>query len=227
VITPLKRLSICVSIASLAYGVGQVNVPAVARSEPGPQQGKVGAAQKRPAADQPVAATAHAIEDVFVPSGMMGDAERPGPLTLDAASRERPHSGPTCYKLVYRPAGKGWAAVAWQYPENNWGDLQGKDLAGLGITALSLWARGVPDGEGRYPTVQFKAGGNTSSARRHKASFAVEGEFVTLTGEWTEFTLNLRGKDLSNILSAFTVVIRAQDHGAGGATFFLDAIAYR
>jgi hypothetical protein len=158
---------------------------------------------------------------------MTGDAERPGPLTLEPASRERPHSGPSCYKLVYRPAGKRWAAVAWQFPENNWGDQKGKDLGGLGFTTLSVWGRGMPDREGRYPTIQFKAGDNTAPAKRYHASFAVEGEFMTLTGEWTEFTLDLRGRDLSNVVSAFTVVIRAQDHGQGGATFFLDTITYR
>lgn len=176
------------------------------------------------------------IEDAgFVPSGWMGEgavanvptAQRP--LQVDPRSQATPHTPPYCQKWSYRPdpRGEGWAAVAWQYGEQNWGDKPGKNWSKNRFTQVSVWARGVPDRRGALPRVQFKAGGGSDPTKKHQASFEVEGDFVTLTEQWKQYTLDLRGKNLSQVIAAFVLVIRAQDLGPEGATLFLDDIEYR
>jgi hypothetical protein len=176
------------------------------------------------------------IEDGgFVPSGWMGDgaakvkAGEKGPLQVDSRSTVIPHSAPYCQQWIYRPrkGGDGWAAVAWQYPENNWGDKPGRDWSKRGFTQVSVWARGVPDSHGNLPKVQFKAGGGSDPAKKYQSSFEVDGDFITLTADWKQYTLDLRGQTLSQVVAAFVLVVRAQDAGADGATFYLDDIDYR
>lgn len=164
--------------------------------------------------------------DGFVPSGFMGDGERGNYVKLDPAHRDRPHSPPAAYRLVYRPGPVGWMAINWQYPPNNWGDLPGKNLQ-RGFRELSVWARADPDPRtGAFPMVQFKAGGGTDPAKKHQASFESIGDFVTLTADWVRYSVVL-GNDLSNVASAVTVVVRAQDVSAAGAVIFFDDFEYR
>jgi hypothetical protein len=185
--------------------------------------------QTAPATEQAVrtgaAGAPFDVTSVFVPSGFMGDGETRGAVTFEI-DRGRPHSPPTAIRIGYRPGPVGWAAVAWQFPENNWGTRPGRDLRSGNYQRVSVWARGVADRRGNFPRVQFKAGGATSPANPYKASFEVEGDFVTLTGEWKQYSLDLSGRDLSSVIAAFIVVIRGQDVD-DGATFFLDDIEYR
>jgi hypothetical protein len=165
----------------------------------------------------------------YIPSGWMGDGEK-GTLhvNVDPQSTDQPHKGKACQKWTYRPGSVGWTAVAWQFPENNWGDKEGKDFRNKGFTRLSVWARGVPDREGNYPVIQFKAGGNTDPTKRFKASFDAAGDFVTLSQNWQQYTLPIPGKaqDLSMVISAFTWVMRAREN-ANGATFYLSEIEFQ
>ncbi|MCX6621792.1 MAG: hypothetical protein NTY38_12100 [Acidobacteria bacterium] len=176
------------------------------------------------------------IEDAgFVPSGWMGDGavatvpKEKRPVQVDLRSQVKPHTPPYSEKWSYRPdpKGEGWVAVAWQYGDQNWGDKPGKDWSKNGFKQVSVWARGVPDRRGALPRVQFKAGGGSDPAKKYHASFEVEGDFVTLTEEWKQYTLDLRGKNLSQVIAAFVMVIRAQDLGPEGATLYLDDIEYR
>jgi len=167
----------------------------------------------------------------------MGDAvevdkqNRPRYMVLEDASREAPHSPPTCYKLGYKPGPVGWAAIAWQYlpgtAKLNFGEYPGLNLQGRGYRQVSVWARGLRDKNGLLPRVQFKAGGHTDPAKPYQASFEVAGDFVLLTEDWKQYTLDLRGRDLSQVIAAFVVVIRARDLGPDGATFYLDDIEYQ
>jgi hypothetical protein len=167
------------------------------------------------------------IENVgFIPSGWMGDTAG---LKVDPKSKDRPHSAPNCQQWSYSPTSDKivWAAVAWQFPEMNWGDRPGKDLSTSGFRQVSVWARGVKDSSGTLPKLQFKAGGATAPTNPYHASFEVVGDFVTLTEDWKQYTLDLRGQNLSQVVAAFVVVIRAQDVGPKGATFYLDDIEYQ
>jgi hypothetical protein len=193
---------------------------------------EVGAAPPIPVAGNPVqparASAPMKIEDQgFIPSGFMGDDAA---LTVDPKSMDHPHTPPHCQKWTYLPKGNKaptWAAVAWQYPENNWGDRPGKNLNGSGYRQVSVWARGVRDSAGVLPKVQFKAGGATAPGKPFQASFEVQGDFVQLTEEWKQYTLDVSGKNLSQVVVAFILVIRAQDVGPRGVTFYLDDIEYQ
>jgi exo-beta-1,3-glucanase (GH17 family) len=173
------------------------------------------------------------IEDVgFIPSGWMGDAEKEGVLQVDESSTPRPQSRlPHSEQWTYRPklGRNGWAAVAWQFPENNWGQKQGKDWSTLRLSRVTVWARGVRDRRGNFPKLQFKAGGNTNPDRTkypYQASFEVESDFVTLTEDWKQYSIDLTRQNLSQVVSAFTVVLSAQTFGSDGGTFYLDEIEY-
>jgi hypothetical protein len=157
----------------------------------------------------------------FVLSGWMGSVEKARPETVNANCAEDPHSMPFCTKITYKAGGVGWAAFAYQFPEQNWGDKSGRDLSGKGYKRVRVWARGATGRE----VVQWKAGGGTTFGKPHGASFEVEGDFVRLSKEWKPYTLDLKGANLSNVVSAFTIVFR-ENENPSGATVYLDDITY-
>jgi hypothetical protein len=179
-------------------------------------------AQPTPVASQP-SREPHDVEQTgFIPSGWMGDgAQGTKYVQVIHHSQDKPHSEPYAQKWTYQPGSLGWAAIAWQFPENNWGDRNGKDLRNRGFTRVTVWARGLKGGE----IIQFKAGGHTAPAKPYQASFDVAGEFIKLTSEWKQYTLNIEGQNLTNVISAFAWAIRKEDN-PNGATFYLDDIQY-
>ncbi|MFH1281819.1 MAG: hypothetical protein ABIH91_03790, partial [Candidatus Omnitrophota bacterium] len=86
-------------------------------------------------------------------------------------------------------------------------------------TKLTFWARGAVGGE---RIEEFKVGG-------------IMGEFsdsdsatigpVLLNKEWTQYTIDLKGKDMSYIIGGFTWSINV-DNNPQGATFYLDEIKF-
>jgi exo-beta-1,3-glucanase (GH17 family) len=174
------------------------------------------------------------IEDMgFIPSGWMGDAATKGALQIEESSTPRPNSPqPHSQQWTYRPkvGRNGWAGVAWQFPEGNWGETLGRDWSNRAFSRVTVWARGVRDRGGNLPKLQFKAGGNTNPDRikyPHQASFEAEGDFVTLTEEWKQYSIDLKARDFSQIVSAFAFVVRALDNRSDSGTFYLDDIEYR
>jgi hypothetical protein len=177
------------------------------------------------------------IEDAgFVPSGWMGDAEKDaGAFKVNESSSKRPGSPlPHSEQWTYRPKPGGqWAGVAWQFPEKNWGDKPGKDWSKRGFSKVSFWARGVRDKSGIVPKCHFGAGERTKEGKRYQYQSSFEEvwldpdtEFVTLSEDWKEYTIGLKGRNLSQVIVAFVFTIRAKDVGPDGATFFLDNITY-
>ncbi len=154
----------------------------------------------------------------FIPSGYMGDY---GDIKLDNASKEDPYLGDTCIKIIYTgkvTQGARWAGIYWQNPANNWGAVDtGYDLSKA--TKLTFWARGAKGGE---RIEEFKVGG-------------IMGEFsdsdtaaigpVVLNKEWTQYTIDLKGKDMSYIIGGFCWTTNI-DVNPEGATFYLDEIKY-
>ena len=187
-----------------------------------------------PAASNPTAPgePAAGAEDVdkmgFIPSGFMGDGENGKTfVNVDPRSKDQAHRGSFCQKWTYKPGSKGWAAVAWQFPENNWGDKPGKNLSQKNFKKVTFWARGLPDKDGHQPSVQFKAGGNSDPTKPHQASFEVDGDFESLPATWKQFTLKLPdAKEQTEVLSAFTWVAKQTDN-SNGATFYLSEIRYQ
>lgn len=176
----------------------------------------------------PASRSYYEVDENFTPSGWMGDGEgKDGKhyVSVDPRAIDSPLTeyGPTCEKWVYDPDDEaiGWAAVGYQFPENNWGEKKGKDLSGRGYTRVTFWARGLNGGE----RVQFKAGGHTKPDARYPASFEADSDFITLTNSWRQYSIDLSGKNLSNVICAFVWVVRQADND-GKVVFYLDSIRY-
>ncbi|MDD5565988.1 MAG: hypothetical protein PHG31_03760 [Candidatus Omnitrophica bacterium] len=158
------------------------------------------------------------IKNHFIPSGWMGDY---GDIKYEGSSKEDPYLGDTCIKVTYSgkiSQGARWAGIYWQNPANNWGSVDaGYDLSKA--TKLTFWARGAKGGE---RIEEFKVGG-------------IMGEFsdsdvasvgpVILNKEWTQYSIDLKGKDMSYIIGGFCWATNI-DVNPEGATFYLDEIKF-
>ena len=158
------------------------------------------------------------IKNHFIPSGWMGDY---GDIKYEGSSKEDPYLGDTCIKITYSgkiSQGARWAGIYWQNPANNWGSVDaGYDLSKA--TKLTFWARGAKGGE---RIEEFKVGG-------------IMGEFsdsdvasvgpVILNKEWTQYSIDLKGKDMSYIIGGFCWATNI-DVNPEGATFYLDEIKF-
>lgn len=154
----------------------------------------------------------------FIPSGWMGDY---GDIRLETTSHEDPYLGDTCMKIIYSgkaTQGIGWAGIYWQHPANNWGTVDaGFDLSKA--ATVTFWARGLNGGE---RIEEFKAGGITGEFS--DSDSAVIGP-VILDKEWRQYTIDLRGKDLSYLISGFCWSTN-REVNPQGCTFYLDEIKY-
>jgi hypothetical protein len=149
----------------------------------------------------------------WVPSGWMGGTDK---LSLDGTNTEDPHSGQASIKIRYEGT-FGWAAVAWQNPPDNWGDLDGGyDLEGA--RSLELWARGQYGGE----KVSFGVG-LLDKSTLHPDSAITKVEGILLTSEWRRYRVPLRRLDLSSIKTGFVVALTGR---ATPVTVYLDDIRF-
>ncbi|MDD5567849.1 MAG: hypothetical protein PHY88_01405 [Candidatus Omnitrophica bacterium] len=154
----------------------------------------------------------------FIPSGWMGDY---GDLKYDGASKDDPYLGDTCVKIIYsgqKMQGSGWAGIFWQNPANNWGTVDsGFDLSKA--TKLTFYARGAKGGE---RIEEFKVGGIMGEFS--DSDSAVIGP-VILEKEWKQYSIDLKGKDMSYIIGGFCWSANV-DNNPEGATFYLDEIKF-
>lgn len=154
----------------------------------------------------------------FAPSGWMGDY---GDIKLDLVNKENIRSGNSCIKIVYSAKatqGAGWIGIYWQQPPNNWGDRKGGyDLTGA--KRLTFWARGSVGGE---KIAEFKIGGISGEFPDSDSASIVA---VELKKSWTKYTIDLKGRDLSNIIGGFCFSA-SKDDNPNGFTIYLDDILY-
>lgn len=158
------------------------------------------------------------VKNHFVPSGYMGDF---GDIRLDVGSKEDPYLGDTCVKITYSAKatqGARWAGIYWQNPANNWGNIDsGFDLSKA--AKVTFWARGAKGGE---RVEEFKVGGIMSEySDSDNASIGP----VILNKDWTQYTIDLKGKDMSFIIGGFCWSINV-DNNPEGATVYVDEIKY-
>ncbi len=158
------------------------------------------------------------ISNHYIPSGWMGDYSD---IKLDVGSEENPYFGKTCIKVVYlnkASNGARWAGIYWQNPPNNWGGVDGGlDLSKA--TKLTFWARGEKGGE---RIEEFKMGGIMGE---YSDSDTAGIGPVVLEKDWKQYTIDLKGKDLSYIIGGFVWATNL-DVNPDGATFYLDEIKY-
>ncbi len=175
----------------------------------------------------------------------VSDATLP-PMQEDCT--ENPHSGITCIKAFFKGSGRpvphwgGWyflnglLAGAERKPKPNWGvhSKAGVDLRGA--VELSFWARGAEGGE-RIKFICCGVGRDETGNPLAKdqdgnlivqpdSSAALSTGYVTLNQEWTRYTIDLRGVDLSYVLGGFGWVAKADQNPPHDMTFFLDDITF-
>ena len=161
------------------------------------------------------------VSEAYVASGYMGDGEAGTKFVqMRRVAGEMPRAGDTdgmSTRITYQPGGKGFAGVYWQSPADNWGDKPGNKIQGA--TKISFWAVGAKGGE----IVEFKAGG--INAKRFQDAFEKSMGSVALTNQWKQYSISLKGLNLTSVLGAFAWVATAIDNPSG-LTFYLDAIRY-
>jgi len=148
----------------------------------------------------------------WAPTGYMGSTWA---IDMDFNDTTSPHAGSTALRVQFNDSGN-WGGVVWQNPMNNWGSQPGGiDLSGA--TALSLWARGESGGE--HVTVGY---GLYDSGVAYPDSSKQE-IGITLSNQWTEYTIPLDGRDMSSIVHGFHWILTGQGHPL---TFYFDDIRY-
>ncbi len=154
----------------------------------------------------------------FVPSGWMGITET---LGLYECDRTNPHSGEMAIRASFSPTEtNSWGGIYWQYPENNWGEVVTPVIDLDEATYLRFYARGEKGGE----QVKFFMGGIWGPYPDSQQP-ALSTDVITLTNEWSEYTIDLRGRDLSRVIGGFGFV-SDRCLNPEPATFYLDDIEY-
>lgn len=155
----------------------------------------------------------------YTPSGFMPDGKC---LIFNDRWTENCHSGSTCIKIVYDVAcskeGPRWAGIFWQHPPGNWGNRKG-GFNLVGAKQFTFWARGESGGE---RIEEVKIGGVTGDYP--DTDLAVIGPII-LTKDWKEYTIDLRGKDLSYVSGGFAWSTNT-DVNPESCTFYLDDMRY-
>ena len=160
-----------------------------------------------------------ARDNHYVPSGFMPNGKC---LTFNDAWQENCHEGRTCVKIVYDVAcsldDQKWSGIYWLNPANNWGSQKG-GFNLRGAKALTFWARGEKGGE---RVEEFKIGGLTGDYP--DSDMGMIGP-VILTAEWRQYSIDLRGKDLSHIGGGFSWSTSV-DVNPENCIFYMDQIKY-
>ena len=132
----------------------------------------------------------------YIPSGWMGDY---GDMKINPGCNIKVHSGTTAFQVKYNAKmaqNAGWCGIYWQNPPNNWGDKKG----GFNLTGakkLTFWACGEKGGE---VISEFKVGG--ISGEYPDSDSASIGP-IELSKKWQQYTIDLTGRDLTNIIGGF------------------------
>jgi len=161
------------------------------------------------------------IQNVFTPSGWMGDGEF-GRKYVEFSGKDaaNPHSAPTSIKVTYTFGPKSWAGIYWQNQPDNWGQKPGNSYAGSGLSKITFWARGQTGHE----VVEFKSGGVAGEGKQYRDSYTATIGRVELGKEWKQYQIPLASLDLSSVIGAFAWVASADYNEGKAVTFYLDDI---
>ena len=149
----------------------------------------------------------------FIASGWIGDTSD---IHYNPHCTQKPPTGKQCLRIHFS-SGSGWGGIVWQNPANNWGNMKG----GLNLTGarrLVFWARAKQSGL----TVKFGYGLLGKSKTWHDSSTATR--HITLTTKWKKYTISLKGKNMSRIITGFYWSAAAT---GSPFTFYLDGIEYQ
>src|SRR5947209_20329889 len=117
--------------AIAAFGTALLLLTAVSACQPQQHPGS----QQSQAQSQP---PRFEIAAQFTASGWMGDGEQGKKyIQLMEAWKDKPHSAPSCIKVVYSLGPNGWSGLYWQNKPDNWGDKPGEDFSQAGYKKLT------------------------------------------------------------------------------------------
>jgi len=150
----------------------------------------------------------------YIASGWMGNTKA---ISMQADCTDNLRTGAkTCLKVSYS-AKNNWAGAVWQSPPNDWGDKAG----GFDFTdakQLTFWARGDKGGE----KVKFGFGMIGKDKKFSDSGKKDTGNLV-LTTEWKQYSIDLKGLDMSCIKSGFYWTLQGQ---GDPVVFYLDDIRF-
>lgn len=155
----------------------------------------------------------------YVPSGFMGSVS-----CIDFSDRwqEDCYSGSSCIKVDFDVEcaidSEEWGGIYWQNPANNWGNRKG-GFNLEGAEKLTFWAKGESGGE---QIEEITLGGITGDYP--DSDKAVIGPII-LSSEWKQYTIDLRGKDMSYINGGFSWTVN-QEPNPEACVFYMDDIRY-
>ena len=163
----------------------------------------------------------------FVPSGWMGDDSS---ITFKDNWKSDVHSGKSCIKIKFKAGNDNWAGIYWQNPENNWCDIKNGGYDISGAVKVTFQAKGENGGE----NIEFFVGGigRDNSTGEPKECYPdsmtkTSTGYITLTGTWTEHTIDLTSEDLSYVIGGFGwVTSSSRNPNSTSTTFYLDEIKY-
>ena len=152
--------------------------------------------------------------------------------------RDDPYSGDSAIECRVRTEGNSWGG--WLFlngvlpqgetvPLLSFGEVEGAGLDLVGAETLTFMAKGAKGGE----IVEFFTAGlgydgetNRQTAAYPDSSTKLTLGFITLTDQWTEYTIDLSGADLSSIGSGFGFVLSGTKSGDAESVFYLDEIRF-
>lgn len=152
------------------------------------------------------------VDSVYFPTGWMGDGQH-GDEYMTLKRLVADDDDGAAWEISAKRGKEGWHGIYWQYPENNWGALPGRDLTGA--RGLQFECKGSKGGE----IVQFKSGGIRDL--ENKDSFEVSLGYKKLSQNWEKYTIDLSKSDLSNVIGAFAWSASSADNGGDEYKFFI------
>jgi len=173
----------------------------------------------------------------FVTYGKMPDIADQDKIACNS-STVWPHSGDTC--IVNRFVGNELSWGGWYFmngilqqaetqPKLNWGDYPNAGVDLTGATQLTFWVRGATGGE-KVEFFAFGVGRRADSGYPLKpypdSSPKISLGYTTLSANWTQYSIDLRGLDLSYVLGGFGWVTHGLRNSYRDITFYLDDIKY-
>ena len=157
---------------------------------------------------------------------------------MDENCKVLPHSGTSCIKCRFVSQKSNWGG--WNFmnsslqgtqttPQQNWGDVAGGGYNLCGATKLTFWARGEVGGE-RVKFFIFGIGRQPFTGKAVKpypdSEQQISTGYLTLSTNWTQYTIDLTDKDLSRVLLGFAWQTKGSINHGQDITFYLDDIVY-
>lgn len=147
-----------------------------------------------------------------------------------------PHSGLTCIRISVKASDRQWAGCYYmngilqgndRHPSPNWGDTPNAGVDLTGANKLTFWAKGETGTE----QIEFFALGvgrdqhtGTPIKPHPDSSPKIGTGLITLSADWTMYTLDLSTSDLSYVLGGFGW--SASTKASTATVFYLDDIYY-